>query len=129
MLVLYEFGNSVCCQKVRLVLFEKGLAWESREINLFRGEQYDPDYLKINPKGVVPALLHDGRPLIESTLICEYLDEVFPEPHLIPVSAYERAQTRLWSKVVDEGLHEGITEISFSAMFAMSELAIVSATA
>lgn len=117
MLVLYESSNSVCCQKVRLVLCEKGLAWESREVNLFRGEQYDPDYLKINPKGVVPTLLHDGRPLIESILICEYLDEVFPEPRLIPVDAYERAQMRLWSKAVDEGLHEGITEISFSAMF------------
>jgi glutathione S-transferase len=117
MLVLYEFGNSVCCQKVRLVLCEKGLTWESREVNLFRSEQYDPDYLKLNPKGLVPTLVHDGRPLIESTLICEYLDEIFPEPCLIPVNAHERARMRLWSKAVDEGLHEGVTEISFSAMF------------
>lgn len=64
MLVLYEFGNSVCCQKVRLVLFEKGLAWESRQINLFRSEQYEPEYLKLNPKGLVPTLVHDGRPVM-----------------------------------------------------------------
>jgi glutathione S-transferase len=117
MLVLYEFGNSVCCQKVRLVLFEKALAWESRQVNLFRSDQYDPEYLKLNPRGLVPTLVHDGRSVIESTLICEYLESIFPEPRLIPADAYERARMRLWSKAVDEGLHEGVTEISFSAMF------------
>jgi glutathione S-transferase len=117
MLVLYEFGNSVCCQKVRLVLCEKGLAWQSRQVNLFRSEQYDPEYLKLNPKGVVPTLVHDGRPVIESTLICEYIESIFPEPHLMPAAAYERARMRLWGKAVDEGLHEGVTEISFSSMF------------
>jgi len=117
MLVLYEFGNSVCCQKVRQVLCEKGLAWESRQIDLFHHQQYDPEYLELNPKGVVPTLVHDDTRVIESTLICEYLDETFPEPRLIPESAYERVRMRLWSKAVDEGLHEGVTEISFSAMF------------
>lgn len=117
MLVLYEFGNSVCCQKVRLVLCEKGLVWQSRQVNLFHSEQYDPEYLKLNPKGVVPTLVHDGRPVIESTLICEYIEGIFPEPHLMPAAAYERARMRLWGKAVDEGLHEGVTEISFSAMF------------
>jgi glutathione S-transferase len=116
-LTLYEFGNSVCCQKVRLVLCEKGLAWDSRQVNLFRSEQYDPEYLKVNPKGLVPTLVHDGQPVIESTLICEYLEAVFPEPRLIPPAAYDAARMRLWSKAVDEGLHEGVTEISFSAMF------------
>lgn len=117
MLELYQFGNSVCAQKVRLTLAEKGLEWETREVNLFRSEQYDPEYLKLNPKGLVPTLVHDGRPIIESTLICEYLDETFPDPRLVPLNAYERTKMRLWSKAVDEGLHEGITEISFSAMF------------
>jgi len=117
MLVLYEFGNSVCCQKVRQVLCEKGLAWESRQVDLFHHQQYDPEYLKLNPKGVVPTLVHEGTRVIESTLICEYLDETFPEPRLTPESAYDRARMRLWSKAVDEGLHEGVTEISFSAMF------------
>jgi glutathione S-transferase len=117
MLVLHEFGNSVCCQKVRQVLCEKGLTWASRQVDLFHHQQYHPAYLKLNPKGVVPTLVHDGRPVIESTLICEYLDEIFPEPRLVPESAYRRARMRLWSKAVDEGLHEGVTEISFSAMF------------
>jgi len=117
MLTLYEFGNSVCCQKVRQVLCEKGLEWESRQVDLFHHQQYDSAYLELNPKGLVPTLVHDGKALIESTLICEYLDERFPEPGLVPRSPYERARMRLWSKAVDEGLHEGATEISFSAMF------------
>lgn len=117
MITLYQFGNSVCCQKVRMTLCEKRLDWESVEVDLFRSEQYDPDYLKLNPKGVVPTLVHDGQPLIESTLICEYLDETFPEPPLSPADPLLRSRMRLWSKLVDEGLHEGVTEISFSAMF------------
>jgi glutathione S-transferase len=117
MITFYQFGNSVCCQKARITMSEKGLSWQPIEVNLFRNEQYLPEYLKINPKGVVPAMIHDGRPVIESTLICEYLDDVYPDPLLIPKDPYLRAQMRLWSKMVDEGLHEGISEISFSAMF------------
>jgi glutathione S-transferase len=117
MLVLYDFGNSVCCQKVRITLVEKGLTWEARKVDLFKTEQYDPQYLKLNPKGVVPTLVHDGTPVIESTLICEYLDDTFPDPPLIPKDPADRARMRLWSKFVDEGLFDGATELSFSAMF------------
>ena len=116
-ITLYQFGNSVCCQKVRMTMLEKGVAWDSVEVNLFSNEQYDPAYLKLNPKGVVPTIMHDGHAIIESTLICEYLNDVFPEPALTPASAAQRAQMRVWSKLVDEGLHEGISEISFCAMF------------
>ncbi len=117
MITLYQFGNSVCCQKVRITMKEKGLSWEAVEVNLFRNEQYDHRYLKLNPKGVVPTIIHDGRAVIESTLICEYLDDVFPRPALIPSDPLLRTHMRLWSKMVDEGLHEGISEISFCAMF------------
>ena len=117
MLILYDFGNSVCCQKVRITLVEKGLAWEARRVDLFKTEQYDPDYLKLNPKGVVPTLVHDSTPIIESTLICEYIDETFPDPPLMPKDTAERTRMRLWSKFVDEGLFDGVTELSFSAMF------------
>jgi glutathione S-transferase len=116
MLTLFDFGNSVCCQKVRITLRAKGLEWEAHRVDLFKSEQYDPKYLKLNPKGVVPTLVHDGRPVIESTLICEYIDEAFPDPPLIPKDAYGRTRMRLWSKFVDV-LHDGVTELSFSAMF------------
>ncbi len=117
MLTLYDYGNSVCCQKVRITLCAKGLSWQAIPVDLFKGEQYEPKYLKLNPKGVVATLVHDGKPVIESTLICEYLDEVFPEPPLVPQDPWLRSRMRLWSKIVDEGLFEGVAEISFSAMF------------
>jgi glutathione S-transferase len=118
MLTLYDFGNSVCCQKVRITMRAKGLHWEPVKVDLFKTEQYDPKYLKLNPKGVVPTLVHDGKPVIESTLICEYIDETFPQPpQLIPAEPWLQSRMRLWSKMVDEGLHDGVTEISFSAMF------------
>jgi glutathione S-transferase len=117
-LLLYDFGNSVCCQKVRITLRAKGLGWKAIPVNLFTAEQYDPNYLKLNPKGVVPTLVHDGKPIIESTLICEYIDETFPRPpKLIPADPWQQSRMRLWSKFVDEGLFDGVTELSFSAMF------------
>jgi glutathione S-transferase len=117
MLTLYDFGNSVCCQKVRITMRAKGLDWEAVKVDLFRAEQYAPKYLKLNPKGVVPTLVHNGKAIFESTLICEYLDDTFPEPRLIPADPWLRTRMRLWSKMVDEGLFEGVAEISFSAMF------------
>lgn len=117
MLMVFTGRNSICTQKVLITLFEKNLAWETKRIDLFKNEQYDPAYLKYNPKGVVPTLVHDGRAIVESTLICEYLDETFPTPPLMPASAYDRTQMRLWSKQIDEGIFEATREISFSAMF------------
>jgi glutathione S-transferase len=117
MLKLFTAHNSICTQKVFLTLIEKGLPWTSEYVDLFNNEQYRPEYLKLNPKGVVPTLIHEGRAIIESTLICEYLDQTFPEPSLVPASAYERSQMRRWSKHIDEGVFEATREVSFSAMF------------
>lgn len=117
MLKLFTAHNSICTQKVFLTLIEKDLPWTSEYVDLFNNEQYRPEYLKLNPKGVVPTLIHDGHAIIESTLICEYLDQTFPQPSLVPASAYERSQMRRWSKHIDEGIFEATREISFSAMF------------
>ena len=117
MLELYHFKNSVCSQKVRIALFEKDLEWHSHEVNIFAQEQYEPAYLKFNPKGYVPTLIHDGKPIWESTLICEYLDEVFVMPPLAPDDARARVDMRQWSKAVDEGLFSGVSVFSFAAMF------------
>lgn len=117
MLALYCYNNSICTQKVFITLAAKQLACEMRQVDLFRNEQFSPDYLRINPKGVVPALEHDGRIVIESTLICEYLDQRFPQRPLIPADPWLAARMRLWSKAVDEQLFEATRELSFSAMF------------
>jgi glutathione S-transferase len=116
-MLLFTGRNSICTQKVLITMFEKNLSWETKRVDLFKNEQYDAEYLKYNPKGVVPTLVNDGQVIVESTLICEYLDDTFPVPALVPTSAYERSQMRLWSKHVDEGLFEATREISFSAMF------------
>src|ERR1700691_212835 len=117
MLKLYSYVNSICTQKVFITLAEKTIAYHTQNVDLFKNEQFKPDYLKINPKGVVPALDHDGRIVIESTLICAYLDECFPTPRLMPADPWLRARMRLWSKAVDETLFEATRELSFSAMF------------
>ncbi len=117
MLKLYTARNSICTQKALITLHEKGLDFEQVYIDLFKNEQYSPEYLKLNPKGVVPTLVHEGDVINESTLICEYLDEMFPEPRLTPKRAADRARMRLWSKFIDEGIFESTREISFSAMF------------
>lgn len=117
MIELYRDHNAVCCQKVELVLAEKDISWVPREISLPKGEQLDPDFLKINPNAVVPVLVHDGIPVVESTVICEYLDEVFPEPVLHPADPLGRAHMRLWTKHVDEALHEAGSVLSFATLW------------
>jgi glutathione S-transferase len=117
MLELYDFPNSICAQKVRMTLLEKNLECKKHDVNLFVSAQYDPKYLKLNPKGYVPTLVHDGKAIRESNLICEYLNEVFPAPPLAPSDPAERAGMRLWGKAVDEGLFEAAAVLSFSAMF------------
>ncbi|MBT3550010.1 MAG: glutathione S-transferase family protein [Rhodospirillaceae bacterium] len=117
MLKLYISPNSICTQKVLITLDEKSLDYEPVVINLFTNEQYDPAYLKLNPKGVVPTLVHDDHVIPESSLICEYLDEVFPEVPLVPVDAYQKTRMRMWSKLIDEQIFEATREISFSAHF------------
>jgi hypothetical protein len=76
---LYHHGSSACAAKVRFALAEKALPWTSHYVDILRGEQFKPEYLALNPKGVVPTLVHDGAVIVESTVICEYVDEAFPE--------------------------------------------------
>ncbi len=115
MLELYHHGSSVCAAKVRLVLAEKGLEWKGHYIDILKGEQFDPDYIKLNPKAVVPTLVHDGKVLTESTLICEYLDDAFPAPSLKPADPYARWQMRIWTKAVDDQVHPACAELTFSS--------------
>ena len=115
MLTLYHQGSSVCAAKVRLVLHEKGLAWEGEYIDVLKGEQFDPAYLKLNPNAVVPTLADDDRIIIESTVICEYLDETHPAPPLKPDDPYERATMRVWTKRVDERLHPMTSVLTYTA--------------
>ena len=106
MLDLYHNDMSACAQKVRVTLAEKGLQWESHHLDLRAGDQQKPGYLKLNPRGVVPTLVDNGKVVRESTVIMEYLDDEYPEPQLRPAESYGRAQMRLWTKRLDEGHHD-----------------------
>jgi glutathione S-transferase len=102
MYVLYHAWRSSASRRVRLCLAEKGLAFESRLIDLARMEHHAPAFLKLNPNGVIPLLvLADGRSLYESGTICEYIDETHPEPPLRPADAFGRAAMRNWIRHVD----------------------------
>lgn len=117
MLELYHNNISVCAQKVRLVLAEKNVPWTSRHLSLAKGEHLTPEFKKLNPRGVVPVIVHDGKVIIESSVICEYLDEVFPEPPLKPNDPADRALMRLWTKLPDDILHMACATVSFAISF------------
>ncbi len=114
MIELYHFGFSTCSQKVRLVLAEKGVDFESREVDLMAGEQHDPAYVKLNASHVVPTLVHDGRVFVESSLIIRYLDEAFPEPRMRPADPAGRYAVDLWLKRIDEELHPAAPTLTFA---------------
>ena len=116
MLELYHDWRSFCSIKVRLCLAEKELDWTSRHIDLMALEHTTPEYLKINPNGVVPTLVHNGIPIHESTLINEYLEEVFPDIRLMPEDPIERARARFWVKYEDDVLHPSIRPATFALM-------------
>ncbi|HWI36069.1 MAG TPA: glutathione S-transferase family protein [Burkholderiales bacterium] len=117
MLELWHEWNSVHSFKVRVVLAEKGLAWQSRRLELLKFEHLQPQYLRLNPNGVVPTLVHDGRAILESSVICQYLDEQFPEPPLLPPDPYGRAQARAWLKYFDDVLHPALRAVSFERLY------------
>ncbi len=101
--LLYNAPQSTCSQRVRFVLNAKKLPFEERKLDLLAGDQFKPDYLKLNPNGVVPTLDHDGQIVIDSTVIIEYLDEVVPDgPTFTPKDPVARAAMRSLMRFIDE---------------------------
>ena len=117
MIELYHATMSTCAQKVRMVLAEKRLDWEGHVLDLRASDQHQPDYLKLNPNGVVPTLVNAGQVVIESTVICEYLDDVFPAVRMLPENPAERAFVRAWGRYLDEVPTAAIRVPSFNMAF------------
>jgi glutathione S-transferase len=99
---LYNAPQSTCSQRVRFVLNAKQLPFAEIKLNLLEGDQLKPDYLKLNPNGVVPTLDHDGAILTDSTVITEYLDEVEPGVSFTPEDPVKRARMRALMHFIDE---------------------------
>jgi glutathione S-transferase len=116
MLELYHAEPVANSMKVLLCLKEKELDFVSHYVDLLRFEQHQPGFVRINPNGQVPALVHDGAVITESTVINEYLDEVFPQVALRPATAVERARMRVWSKFVDEYFCPALSMIGWHAL-------------
>ncbi len=110
-----HFTGSSCSQKLRIFLNLKGIAWESHHIDLPGYENLQPWFLGINPRGLVPVLVHDGKVHIESNDIIEYLERVFPTPKLIP-AGHENEVAALLKH--EDDLHLDLRTLSFRFVFA-----------
>ena len=113
----YHSDYSTCSQKVRLVLAEKDISFNSHLINFRKKEHLSDSYLALNTNGVVPTLIHNGRPVVDSSVIVEYLDEVFTEPKLSPIDPIDRAQMRAWMRFIEEVPTVAIRFPSFQKVF------------
>ena len=125
--VLYDAPQSTCSQRVRFVLNAKGMPFEEVKLDLFAGDQLKPDYLAINPNGVVPTLVHAGAPVVDSAVIIEYLDEIRPQAApLRPATPLALAGMRALMRFIDEVPTPSVRVPSYNLAFlphfqAMSE--------
>ena len=117
MIRLYQAAMSTCVQKVRFTLEEKGLPWEGIAVDLHSGENYSPEFRKINPKAIIPVLDDDGDFIFESNNICIYLDEKYPDTALMPTDAKGRATVRELLQLIDEQVHHDSSALTYGIAF------------
>lgn len=109
-----HFSGSSCSQKLRIFLNLKGIPWESHLVELHTNENFRPWFLGINPRGLVPVLVHDGAVHIESNDIIQYLEKTFPTPRLIP-AGHENEVAALLKH--EDDLHLDLRTLSFRFVF------------
>ncbi len=102
---LHGYFRSSASWRVRIVLALKGISYDSVAHHLRKGEQHDPAYVRLNPQGLVPALQTGDAVLTQSLAICEYLDELFPQPPLLPGEALDRARVRAFALAIACEIH------------------------
>ncbi len=113
-----EEADSICSNRVIMTLVDKEIEdWVPHKIVLMNRDQFKPEYLKLNPKAQVPTLVHDGRVVRESSIICDYLDDLTPTPALKPADPVERAHMQEWIKDCDESGYQAIASINFVTKF------------
>lgn len=110
MITLHHFVPVANGGKVLIALHEKGIPFESRWIDLHTFQQHDPEYLKINPEGQVPTMVHDGVVITQTSVINEYLEDAFPDtPTLRPSDPLENARMRQWNKYIDDHVMQAVS--------------------
>lgn len=118
MLRLYNAAHSTCSQKVRICLAEKGLDFQDIKLDIGKAKEHlRPEYLKLNPNGVVPTLVDNDQAIVDSSVICEYLEEKYPEIPLAPSDAAERARMRAWMRFIEEVPTAAVRVPSFNMGF------------
>ncbi len=114
MLTLYHWEPNANSGKPMLALKEKGVEFQSHYLDLLNFDQHSPEYLRINPSGTIPAMVHDDLVLTESTAIMEYVDETFPGPSLRPDDPVERWRMRWWMRYFDQYFAPALSMIGWS---------------
>ncbi len=104
---LYSYWRSSAAYRVRIGLNLKGLDYETAPVHLVRdgGEQHRPEYAAMNPQRLVPTLMHGERVIRQSLAILEYLDEAWPSPPLLPMTARDRARVRGMAQMIASDIH------------------------
>jgi glutathione S-transferase len=114
--LLYQFGDSPCCMKVRMVQAYKGLNWKEQFIESWKFDHFQPNYLAINPYGIVPTLVDHGHVVTQSNVIVEHLEDAYPDKPLRPCTPHLRARMRKWMYIEQEFLFGHIVTLSFNSM-------------
>jgi glutathione S-transferase len=116
MLELHHWEPNGASLRVLAALEEKGLAYTSHFVDVLKRENHGEGYLTLNPTGELPVLVHDGRPYLQSSYICEYLEEAFPDaPKLMPPSPLGKWQVRYWQKYADDYIAAAISDLAWEA--------------
>lgn len=117
-----EETDSICSNRVIVTLAEKGIDdWVPHKMSLMKRDQFAPEYLALNPNAQVPTLVHDGKVIRESAIICSYLDEMKPDPPLTPGDPAARAEMSEWVKLFDDRGYEASATINFLTKFRLTQ--------
>lgn len=120
-LTFYYGSGSPFAWKVWLALEHKGIAHEARRLHFDKGETKSPEFLKVNPRAQVPAIVDDGFALAQSNAICEYLEERYPEKPLMPKEVKARATIRRMIAEADDKLYNAASDLMDKVLYVKPE--------
>jgi GSH-dependent disulfide-bond oxidoreductase len=114
MLDIYHWEPNANSGKPLLAVLEKGVAYTSHFIDMLAFDQHKPEYLAVNPNGTIPAMVHDGTLIQESTAMIDYIDMVFSGPSLRPSDPFELWRMRWWCRFFDQYVGPAASQLGWS---------------